>query len=270
MNKDFNKLTKAKNGLLLYNRYDKYIGKSIELYGEFSELEAEIFRQIVKKGDTVIEIGANIGTHTLILSNLCENGKVIAFEPQRVVFQTLCANVALNSKTNVYTYQRALSNENGYINIPYLNYDTINNFGGISLEDVKEGEKVLKQKLDTFLKDEFEVDNIKLIKIDVEGMERDVLEGAKESIKQYKPYIYLENDRRDRSKELIEYIFSLGYKAYWHLPPLYNPKNHNNIKENIFQNLVSVNMLCIPKELNITLNGFKEVTDSSFHPMLKR
>lgn len=138
----FNQLTKAKNGYILYNRFDRYIGRSIQEYGEFSELEADIFRQIVKEGDSVIEVGANIGTHTLVLSNLCkDSGKVIAFEPQRVVYQTLCANIALNSKTNVFAYQQALSDKNGYLNIPILDYKTTNNFGGISLQQIKEGEK---------------------------------------------------------------------------------------------------------------------------------
>jgi len=267
----FNQLTKAKNGYILYNRFDRYIGRSIQEYGEFSELEADIFRQIVKEGDSVIEVGANIGTHTLVLSNLCkDSGKVIAFEPQRVVYQTLCANIALNSKTNVFAYQQALSDKNGYLNIPILDYKTTNNFGGISLQQIKEGEKVKQYRLDDFL-DEYElIDGLKLIKIDVEGMEKSVLVGAKETIKRYKPILYLENDRQENSKELITYISNLGYKLYWHLPKLYNKNNYKANKNNIFNNLVSVNMLCIHKEQNLSASNFTEVTDFDFHPMRKQ
>ena len=268
---NFNKLIKAKNGYILYNRFDKYIGRSIEEYGEFSEFEAEIFRQVVKEKDTVIEVGANIGTHTLIFSNLVGNkGKVIAFEPQRIVFQTLCANVSLNSKTNVYAFQNAVSNQNGYLHIPFIDYGKTDNFGGISLENINDGEKVEKVKLDNFLTEYFDLDSIKLIKIDVEGMEKDVLEGAKETIKKFSPILYLENDRQDRSKELMEYIDSLGYKMFWHLPPLYNPKNFFKNQNNIFSNLVSVNLLCLPKNSKVSIQNFVEVKDFTYHPMRKQ
>ena len=76
MNKQFNKLIKAKNGFCLYNINDQYIGHSIESYGEFSQLEAEIFNQICKQGDTVIEVGANIGAHTQVFSQLVGNNSL--------------------------------------------------------------------------------------------------------------------------------------------------------------------------------------------------
>ena len=123
----FNKLIKARHGTLLYNKNDIYIGKSIEKYGEFSYLEAKIFEQICKAGDVVIEVGANIGAHTLYLSKLVGNGYVFAFEPQRLVFQNLCANLALNSISNVFAYQEAVSNENGTIIIPECNFKENNN-----------------------------------------------------------------------------------------------------------------------------------------------
>ena len=117
-NNSFNRLIKARNGFLLYNKNDMYIGKSIEKYGEFSQLEARVFEQICKDGDVVFEVGANIGTHTVTLAKLVGEGFVIAFEPQRLVFQSLCANLAINSISNVYAYQEAISDENGSILIP--------------------------------------------------------------------------------------------------------------------------------------------------------
>ena len=147
----FNKLIEARHGTILYNKNDIYIGKSIEKYGEFSYLEAKIFEQICKDGDVVIEVGANIGAHTLYLSKLVGNGYVFAFEPQRLVFQNLCANLALNSISNVFAYQEAVSNENGTIIIPECNFKENNNFGGINIENTKNGTAVNKQKLDNFL-----------------------------------------------------------------------------------------------------------------------
>ncbi|WP_141051380.1 FkbM family methyltransferase [Aliarcobacter cryaerophilus] len=260
----FNKLIKARHGTILYNKNDIYIGKSIEKYGEFSYLEAKIFEQICKAGDVVIEVGANIGAHTLYLSKLVGNGYVFAFEPQRLVFQNLCANLALNSISNVFAYQEAVSHENGSILIPECDFTKDNNFGGINIENTKNGTTVNKQKLDNFLN---KIDRLKLLKIDVEGMEILVIKGAKELIDKFRPIIYIENDRQEHSKELIELLWSLDYKMYWHLPRLYNKNNFFNEEENIFGNIVSVNMFCIHKDLDIKVIDMVEVLDSSFHPM---
>jgi len=264
----FNKLMKAREGFCLYNKNDKYVGRSIEQYGEFSQLEIELFEQICKKGDTVVEVGANIGTHTQFFSNCVgENGKVLAFEPQRIIFQTLCANIALNSMTNVYTYQMALGSKESKLFIPPVNYSEIGNFGGISLENVQKGEKVSQKRLDSFLD---EIETLKLLKIDVEGMEEGVLKGSKKIINKFKPLLYIENDRQEKSESLIKYIKSLGYELYWHLPKLYNQNNFNKNNENIFGNIVSVNMLCIHKDLNISVEKMEKIEDNKFHPMRKK
>jgi len=76
----FNAVVKAKYGYVVYNKNDIYIGKAIEKYGEFSEAEAVLFKQICKPDDLVIEVGANIGTHTQLLSQLVQSqeGGVLA------------------------------------------------------------------------------------------------------------------------------------------------------------------------------------------------
>ncbi len=62
-------------------------------------------------------------------------------------------------------------------------------------------------------------------------MEIGVIRGAKELIKKFKPIIYVENDRQQHSKNLIELLWSLDYKMYWHLPRLYNENNYLKIKK---------------------------------------
>jgi len=265
----FNRLIKSKYGFCLYNKNDVYIGKSIEEYGEFSSLESDLFKEFCKSGDIVIEVGSNIGTHTQLLSKLVQkDGLVFAFEPQRLVYQTLCANLALNSITNVFAYNEAVSNDFGKILVPELEFSQRNNFGGISLNNIKDGILVNQIKLDQFKNS---INRLNFLKIDVEGMEIDVLNGAKELIDKFSPIIYLENDRKEKSKELIELLWSMGYKIYWHLPPLYNPDNFFKNNKNIFNNLVSVNMLCTKENLNFDLKKYNlfELSDSSYHPMRK-
>ena len=57
-------------GKIMYNQLDQYVGKSLRLYGEFSQGEADVFDQIVKPGHIVVEAGANIGSHTIHLAQL--------------------------------------------------------------------------------------------------------------------------------------------------------------------------------------------------------
>src|ERR1700742_1039122 len=112
--KPFNHLKQARYGTLLYNINDLYVGRSIDLYGEFSQLEVVLFDQIIRPGDFIVDAGANIGSHTLFFARkVGPTGHVLAFEPQRIVFQTLCANMALNSIVNVECFQQGLSDQPG-------------------------------------------------------------------------------------------------------------------------------------------------------------
>src|SRR2546421_9260159 len=91
----FNRMKRCRHGYMLYNVHDQYIGRSLDRYGEYSEGEIELFSQLIKPNDVVIDVGANIGAHTLwFAQRTLPDGIVIAFEPQRLVFQTLCANMA--------------------------------------------------------------------------------------------------------------------------------------------------------------------------------
>ena len=115
----YNQLIDAKDGYLLYNKNYCYIGGAIAKYGEYSGLEMILFKQICTAGHVVIDVGANLGAHTVGLARLVgKAGRILAFEPQRLVFQTLCANVALNSLDNVDCYWSAVARENGMITVP--------------------------------------------------------------------------------------------------------------------------------------------------------
>jgi FkbM family methyltransferase len=252
----FNAVVKARYGYLLYNKNDIYIGRGIERYGEWSEFEVELFRQICQPSDVVVEVGSNIGSQTIALSQMVGNGgRVYAFEPQRIIFQTLCANMALNSITNVECFQAAVASSTGFIFIPDIDYHRESNFGGVSVDVFEQGFKVPKIKLDEFL----EIPRLKLIKIDAEGMEAEVIKGAAELIEKFKPILYVENDRQEKSENLINTIRSLDYKLYRHAPYYYNPNNFAAELENIYPGLIAKNILCLHQSSKIELNGFTEV-----------
>jgi len=254
----------TRNGPVLINRHDVYIGGSLKHYGEFSHLEWVLLEQLTPEGSIVCEVGANFGAHTVNLGKLVgPNGAVHAFEPQRLVFQGLCGNVALNGLQNVWCYHLAVGNESGQITVPPINYTEAANIGGLSLREDGPGERVGLVKLDDVL----DVPELQLIKIDVEGMEENVLKGAAGLIAKHRPGLYVENDRLEKSESLIRYIQSLSYRLYWHLPPLFNPDNYFNEQTDIFGNVASINMLCIPSETNLQIEGLIEISDPKRHPL---
>lgn len=251
----FNRQKNCRRGPMLYNFHDKYIGQALELYGEFSEGEVDMFRQMVRPGQVVLEIGANIGAHTVFFSQqVGPSGQVIAFEPQRVVFQTLCANVALNSLTNVFAFQQAVGDKPGTIIVPPLDYSQDNNFGGLALGGFEYGEQVQLVTVDGLA-----LKRCHMVKIDVEGMERAVLGGAVETLTRLKPLLYVENDRVEKSDELVRFIDSLGYGMYWHKPPLFNPQNFLQNPVNHYPGIVSKNMVCVHRSVTGNIDGFEPV-----------
>ena len=109
--------------------------------------------------------------------------------------------------------------------------------------------------------DSLELLDCQFIKLDVEGMETEALQGAAATIGRFRPILYVENDRQARSAELIGLLQRYGYRLYWHLPPLFNVKNFRGDTENIFGGKVSVNMICIPAEIpQSSLTNLREVT----------
>jgi FkbM family methyltransferase len=260
----FNGLARVREGYYLYNRNDQYIGRAIAKYGEFSALEMQLLRQLCAPGDVVIEVGANIGAHTVELArHVGRNGHVLAFEPQRLVFQALCANIALNSLENVDCYWAALGTRNGVVIVPEADPRQPYNFGGVTLLGAQQGQPVDCYTLDRFIT----LPRLRLIKIDVEGMEADVLGGGRGLIQKFRPFLYVENDRVEKSEALISMINDLGYRMFWHLPPLFNPDNYYAETENAYPNIISINMICVPRESGINIKGFTEITDFFLHPL---
>ncbi|MBD1862754.1 MULTISPECIES: FkbM family methyltransferase [Trichocoleus] len=261
---ELNDLRLCRHGMMLYNRNDVFIGRSLAFYGEYSESEVELFQQLLKPGNLVIEAGGNIGAHTVVFAKTVgRDGLVLVFEPQRIVFQTLCANLALNNLTNVSAKQVALGQKVGTTKLPPLNYEDPENFGGISLGRQYDGEEVDIKTIDSL-----DLQHCHLIKVDVEGMEKEVLGGALNTIKRLRPFLYVENDRPEHSEALISLIQSLNYRLWWHFCPLYNPNNFDENQENIFENLGSLNMLCIPAEIQ-TETALSEVSGPKDNPFNK-
>lgn len=260
---DVNRLVRTRHGWFLANAYDYYLGHALLKYGECSELEHKLFAELISQGDNIIEVGANIGVHTIGLAQLVgSDGRVIAVEPQPHVYRVLNANLALNNIQNVTTHSCGCGKHRESWMVPISDYTkaVAHNSGSVSLQPSGSGTPVQVMPLDELVSDNF---TPRLIKVDVEGMELDVLQGARRLILRHQPLLYVENDRIDRRQALIEWILNLNYRAWWHLPPLYNPDNFFGVSDNEYPNVVSVNMLCIPRVQNNSItDGLVEIIKS--------
>jgi FkbM family methyltransferase len=248
------RIKRCRHGTMLYNVNDRFVGEALHRYSEYCEAELQVLLQLVRPGDTVVEAGANIGCHSVpIAKALQPNGALVAFEPQRLTYQLLCANLALNGLWNVYSRNAAAGRAPGQISVPLLDPGSVQNFGGLSLVGSEKGEPVPIETIDGF-----SLASCRMIKADVQGMEADVLAGAEATIKRCRPILYVENDDPKTSAALIRQIQGYGYKIWDHRPPLFNPANKAGVAENIYPDVGSLNMLCVPQEVSVKI-GLREI-----------
>ena len=268
---------KLKHGFFSYYSNDQYIGKSLSEYGEWSEAEVILLTQLLSTNENIIEVGSNIGTHTIPLAKQVSNGGLVyAIEPQYQNHKLLLKNIKDNDLKNVEIIKVAISSKQGEAYMNTFDENVTSNYGDSKIfnSNFENAESVPVKTLDQLFYNEVrEKKSIKLIKCDAQGQELNIILGSRKIIDMHKPFLYLENDDIDTSKSLIEEIKKMGYIIFWHLPPLFNPNNFLKNNKDIFKNIISYNMFCIHHTSKVKLNNqWKklEITDSSYHPLKKR
>ena len=244
---------KCRHGTYLLPATDTIVAAAMERYGEYSEDEVKVFRQIIQPGSWVLDVGANIGVFTVPLSQIVgPAGRVLAFEPQPALFGILRANCELNEATNAILFHAAADTHTGGVKMPVVDYSARGNFGSLTF-----GAGELE--IPALSIDSLALPFCHFMKIDVEGMECQALVGAEKTIQQHRPIIYVENDRKENSHGLISLLRNLRYKMWWHLPPMVRDDNFKRAPIGPFKDMVSVNMICVPEEFAVKLEGFEEV-----------
>lgn len=157
-------------------------------------------------GDTFIDIGAHVGTWSTLLSSNFK--RIISFEPQRDIYNCLCGSIALkNSSSKTITHNVALSDSPGESELRY------NTEGGGEASLVING--ALSEKVSVHRLDSYDIKDIGLIKIDVEGNEYNVIKGGVKTLIQNNfPPILFESwadERGQRKDELLDLFTELGY-----------------------------------------------------------
>ncbi len=214
-------------GKIVININDQFIGKSFLNQKYWGLQDIEIISRIIefkcKKKNKIVfyDVGANIGTHSIALSNIFKNKIVIrAFEAQSNIYEMFNQSIKINNLNNIELYHNAVSDKNDeIIRIDLPDYSKQNNFGGLELlkpfqnsdnaQMKKSGifEDIKSIKLDIFNE---EVD---FIKIDVEGMENLVLKGSKNLIVNHRPFLFMEL-LKSKLEDVTEFFKDKDYNIY--------------------------------------------------------
>ena len=200
---------------------------SIHLLGGFEPNTLNLYRNILKPGDTVLDIGANIGSHTLPLARIVgETGRVIAFEPTRYAIGKMSANIGLNKElaNRISVNQIMLVSNEGdtleseiYSSWPL--FEPSKNVHHEHLGKLMNTDGAVAMTLDQAVK-QLQIEKINFIKIDVDGHEYSVLKGGKETLLTHRPKIlielapYLFDPESRQFEHMMDLFLTLGYSLY--------------------------------------------------------
>jgi len=231
-------VTTAKHGVFSFFKDDDPIGTCLYVYGEWAEQEFDVISKLITPDTNCIDIGSNIGTHTVWLSRHCPNGFVFSIEPQFYISQILNTNIMLNDCHNVMPLNLGIANTSGKMLVKVLHpqVQRQQNYGEFSLltqSSTEEGVLIDVKRLDDI---ELYGYPIGFIKIDCELLEAQVLQSAKTLIAENKPNMYIEFNREEGNDEVLSILNEYGYNCYWHVYEKFNSNNFNQQTVNIWVN----------------------------------
>ncbi|MCL2474497.1 MAG: FkbM family methyltransferase [Alphaproteobacteria bacterium] len=231
-------LASTNHGSMLVNRFDYRLtdrggyGMGFQLLNasSFDQAEVDALLQLLLmrkqhfgNGVIAIDCGANIGVHTIEQAKLMHGwGEVVAIEAQERLFYALAGNITLNNCFNARAIWAAVGEKEGVIQVPVPDYFKPSSFGSLEIRKT-ESTEFIGQEIDYSEKstqptrmmsiDGMGLHRADLIKIDVEGMEMEVLRGAVSTIQKHKPLLVIEKIKTNE-KELNEFLLSRGYKIF--------------------------------------------------------
>jgi FkbM family methyltransferase len=229
-------LASSNHGTMIVNRFDYRMIDETRGYGVgYQVLERACFdpaevklavdllairRKHYGDGVTAIDCGANIGVHTIEWATAMTGwGSVLAVEAQERIYYALAGNIAINNCFNAIAVHAAVSSESGLLQIPNPNYFVPSSFGSLELRQ-RSGNEFIGQAIDyqntvtirKLMLDEYGLSRVDLIKLDVEGMELEALEGARQTIERCRPIMLIEKIKTD-SAQLAQWLAQRGYQV---------------------------------------------------------
>ncbi|WP_024896935.1 FkbM family methyltransferase [Brucella rhizosphaerae] len=219
-------------GVMTFFENDSPLGASLKQYGEWAQFELNILLPLIRAGDTVIDVGANIGTHTIAFAAaVAHSGKVLSFEPQPVVAELLRKNLLANGFPEVVVRQQGVAEKKGFMHIEIPSYHDKSNVGAASLSNEAWDNSL---KVPVIKLDALGLKQCRLIKIDSEGMGIKVLRGASELITKTRPFISLELDEIGEAQEIFDFFKAREYQMVFFECPAFNAGNFAGSSDNFF------------------------------------
>jgi FkbM family methyltransferase len=204
-----------------------HIESQIYWNGSYSRGELKVMDRFLGPGDTVVDIGANIGEFTIAAARRVSGGRVVAFEPVPFIYDRLSTNVAMNQLRNVSLVNRGVYRESCtrriFISDGLDSEHTINQ-GMSNLFAPPQGSSGLSEEVELASLDDWWSENqpgrVDFMKLDIEGAELAALKGARGILDSYHPRLIVELDRENceaagvRPEDVVDYLGSFGYRIY--------------------------------------------------------
>jgi len=208
------------------------VGSQILTRGAYDPEEIALVLDIldqlrVDRGDSIVafDVGANIGVHTLAMAgHMTGWGNVVAIEPQERIYYALCGNIALSNLFNASAILGLVGAVSGFVGVPQANFTRHGSYGSVEMRFSPSaefiGQTISYDARNLKLTQKYSIDELTIrsngrvdfLKIDVEGMELDVLEGAKEAIEKFRPVILAEWIKSGQ-KPIDDFLLPLNYET---------------------------------------------------------
>jgi len=224
-------LSPGRSGAIFHHPGSDLISTALKDYGEWAHNEIELLLGLIDSGCCVYDVGAFVGTHSVAFAErVGPSGKVFAFEPNKSSFRLLVMNTCTERRANVRSFNLAVGASNGFVKSMTPDKSNI----GLSVlqetADEFDRDRVSMKSLDTLDLDS----DPSLIKIDVEGMELDVLEGAAKIIARSRPFVYAEVNTVAKALTLLGWSREHNYRCFGCSHLAFNPDNFLLNDNNIF------------------------------------
>lgn len=213
----------VRDGSLFRTRLGLPLGWHIGFFGSYEPELRDIMRAVLPAGGTAIDIGANAGWHTLLMAQrVGARGQVLAVEPNPSVREHLRRNIAVNRLEQIEIVGAALAEAKGTLNFFAPDADDPASASGHVVADAVASPDAVRVEASTLdiLAAERKLDRLDLVKIDAEGFEWPILQGAQTSIARFRPYIIFEFDRayaapgRDSGSLFAEFFKRHDYRLF--------------------------------------------------------
>jgi len=208
------------DGTTISYEFGTAIGWQLFWYGSFEESEIRFVESMLRTRPyvgAIIDVGANIGLHSLRLSKSFSKADLYAFEPSPPTFMNLQQNIKRSGQNNIIALPYALSNQVCEKEFFHCEDNAYSSLIDTHRKNVKSVFRVAVTTLDQIVEEQ-RIQDVSLIKIDVEGLESEVVLGATKTIQKFHPDIFVEiyggTNSNPEPARTVEILRALGYQAY--------------------------------------------------------